>query len=102
MEVPMKVVAILIIIGIVLVFLAYFFLSIASPIISETQLRGIFAEGCLRYCQEIIGESQLENKALASVAIRKGKEIERTRFYEACQKLKPDVEFPWHCWIRDC
>jgi len=85
---------------VLLIVAAFFLIGIQhSPI----EAQRTFAEGCARYCADILKDSQDTNKPIGVAAVEKGHALEGSDFIAACNRLYPETSgYPYLCWLNNC
>ncbi len=94
MDLPIKTLAI--VVTVILVLLAVFFLFNSNKSVDEITSRNLFSEGCIKYCAEIARSND------TNYAISKAESLEGTDFIKACKQLYPEIKYNWQCWNRNC
>lgn len=101
MALEMGSVVLLVVSGLVLgVVVAYFITGVQM---STVEAQRVFAEGCLKYCQEIKDLAGTAGIPIDVAAVRKADALSNDAFVRACGVLHPDtINYPYLCWNRGC
>ena len=101
MEFPLRTIILLVIVAIVLVIVAGFFLLGIQ--LSPLDANRVFSEGCVTFCAEIQAEARSSGRRIDSIAIEKANQLEGSDFARACGQLNPDAaSYTYLCWNRNC